>query len=584
MTIKLLSSEVVAQIAAGEVIERPANVAKELLENSLDADASRIHVDLHEGGLDQILVEDDGSGISEENLEMAFLRHATSKIQEVGQLSQITTLGFRGEALYSIAAVSHVTIASRTSKSSSAHRLQIECGLKVGRTTLGRAPGTSVKVSNLFVNTPVRKRFLKSPGAEAGRVAKLVQRLAMARPDVSFGYAHNGKSLLQTNGRGDVREFLYDLHGKELVQGLLPIAAKYEDCRLSGFVGASTQHFANRSQIECFVNGRWIQDRALVQAVVQGYRGRLPIGRFPFALVFLTVDPEQVDVNVHPQKSEVRFTSERRIFGMLQRAVERALLVLHGIPDAGVQSEAFTGTPVTFPSILSPEGQAKLPLDAPLIEFSAGPHNRLNSGVTGQPLEGKGELPALHIIGQVGSMYIVAESQAGMVLIDQHAAHERVLYEDWLHKDRNGSEEMVAQQLLTALPLHAGQELAGLVAENLDLLRQLGFEIEEFGSESFLVRAIPNFLTHRQPESLLQDLLHAFGEHHNLGVEELENQLVKVICKRAAIKAGQVLSFGEMEALLVDLGECQAPLTCPHGRPTLIQFTSHSLEKAFGRT
>ncbi len=584
MTIKLLSSEVVAQIAAGEVVERPANVTKELLENSLDAGASRIYIELHQGGLNQILVEDDGSGISAESLEMAFQRHATSKIQEVDHLSQITTLGFRGEALYSIAAVSHVTITSRTSESSSAHRLQLECGLKVGRTTLGRAPGTSVNVGNLFVNTPVRKRFLKSPAAEAGRVAKLVQRLAMSRPDVSFDYTHNGKSLMHTNGQGDVREFLYDLHGKELVQDLLPVTAKYENCRLSGFVSAPTHHFANRSQIECFVNGRWIQDRALVQAVVQGYRGRLPIGRFPFALISLTLDPEQIDVNVHPQKSEVRFTAPRQIFGMLQRAVERALLVQQGIPDAGLQGEALAATQITFPSLLSPEGQAELPLDAPLIDFSTGPHSRLNSGLSGQPLEGIGQLPALHIIGQVGSMYIVAESQTGMVLIDQHAAHERVLYEDWLHKARSGSEEMVAQQLLTALPLHTGQELAGRVAQNLKLLRQLGFEIEEFGSESFLVRAIPSFLTHRQPEALLGDLLHAFGEHRNLGVEELENQLVKVICKRAAIKAGQVLSFSEMEALLVGLGGCQAPLTCPHGRPTLIQFTSHSLEKAFGRT
>ena len=583
MTIQLLSPEVVAQIAAGEVIERPVNVVKELLENSLDAGAHRIQVSLKQGGLGQILVEDDGSGISADHLGLAFQRHATSKIHDPKQLAQISTLGFRGEALYSIAAVSHVTITSRIPESPSAHRLQIECGTETERTSLGRGIGTTVNVENLFVNTPVRKRFLKSPAAEAGRVSKQVQRLALAYPDVSFDYVHNGKSLLHTNGQGDVREFLYDLYGGDLVKGLTPVESIHEDCSLTGFVGSPRYHFANRTQIECFVNGRWIQDRALVQAVIQGFHGRLPIGRFPFALIFFSLDPELVDVNVHPQKREVRFRDERRFFGQLQRAVERALLAEQGIPDAGLQGEALISEPSVWPVVRSSEGQFELPLEAPLISFNAGPHNRLNSSETVDEVGGEGELPVLNIIGQVGSMYIVAESRTGMVLVDQHAAHERVLYEAWLHRARIGTADIAAQQLLAALTLHAGQELAGLVAKHLDLVRQLGFDIEEFGSESFMVRSIPAFLTHRSPDELLKDLLHAFEEHRNLGIEELESQLVKVICKRAAIKAGQVLSFREMEALLVQLGECKAPLTCPHGRPTLIQFTSNSLEKAFGR-
>lgn len=583
MTIQLLSPEVAAQIAAGEVIERPVNVVKELVENSLDAGARRIKVNLKQGGLDQILVEDDGTGISSDHLEMAFKRHATSKIRDLNQLSQISTLGFRGEALYSIAAISHVTITSRTAESHSAHQLKIECGTELGRTTLGRGLGTTVRVENLFVNTPVRKRFLKSAAAEAGRVAKLVQRLAMACSEVSFEFTHNGKSQLHTNGQGDVREILYDLHGGELVRGLMPVEAINEECQLSGYVGSPYKHFSNRTLIEFFVNGRLIQDRALVQAVLQGFHGRLPIGRFPFALIFISIDPAQVDVNVHPQKTEVRFVAERRIFGQLKRAVEKALSAELGIPDAGVQAESYSGGSQLWPPTQLTDGQFELPLEVPLISFNAGPHNRLFTGEKGNPIGGEGELPVLHIIGQVGSMYIVAESATGLVLVDQHAAHERVLYESWLHKARLGTVDIVAQQLLTALTLHAGQELAGLVAQHLELVRQLGFDIEEFGRESFMVRAVPAFLTHRPPEALLQDLLYAFDEHRNLGVEELENQLVKVICKRAAIKAGQVLSFGEMEALLVQLAKCMAPLTCPHGRPTLIQFTSGSLEKAFGR-
>ncbi len=330
MTIQLLSPEMVAQIAAGEVIERPVNVVKELVENSLDAGARRIQVSLQEGGLSQIRIEDDGSGIPAESLALALQRHATSKIQDVEQLSRISTLGFRGEALYSIAAVSHVTLTSRTATAASAHRLQVECGTEVARTSLGRALGTTVQVDRLFVNTPVRKRFLKSSAAEAGRVTRLMQRMALAHPDVSFGYGHNGKPLLQTNGQGDVREFLYDVHGRELVQGLVPMEARFKDGSLSGYAGSPAHHFAHRTQIEIFVNGRWIQDRTLVQAVVQGYQGRLPIGRFPFALVFLSLDPFQVDVNVHPQKTEVRFVTARHIFGAVRRAVERALQAVQG--------------------------------------------------------------------------------------------------------------------------------------------------------------------------------------------------------------------------------------------------------------
>lgn len=583
--IQPLSSDVIAQIAAGEVIERPVNVVKELVENSLDAQAQAISVQLREGGVAQIRVEDDGVGIPADSMLLAFRRHATSKLQTAAELTHLDTLGFRGEALYSIGAVSHVTLASRYRHETTGTRLRVECGAVGQPEPLGRPPGTVIRVENLFVNTPVRQRYLKSAAAEAGRVARLVQRYALAYPHVRFAYGHNGRTLLETRGRGDIREILYDLHAGDLAREALVFSAAADDISVSGYVSPPSIHFPNRSQIEIFVNGRWIQNRTLVHAVVQAFHGRLPIGRAPLALVFLEVKPDQVDVNVHPQKLDVRLLPDRRIYGILVRAIESALMEGMSVPDAAVQGQPIANGPSPAGTDAGAQSQSELALNLPSVELEM----RNAAKLPMQPADAPAvmqvaDLPPLNIIGQVGTMYIVAESAAGMVLVDQHAAHERVLYESWMARARDSRQEAARQNLLVPETLHTGLELAGIVMEHLSLLQRLGFDIEEFGGDTYRVRAIPALLSDRVPGTVLREVLQSLEQNRNLVREELEAHLVKLICKRAAIKAGQLLSFAEMEALLQQLGACQAPLTCPHGRPTIIQFTAHALEKAFGRT
>ncbi len=581
-TIRLLNPDVIAQIAAGEVIERPVNVVKELIENSLDAQAQSITVQLVGGGVAQIRVTDDGDGIPAASMPLVFHRHTTSKLQTADELTHLDTLGFRGEALYSIGAISHVTLVSRQRQEKSGSRIRIECGAVGQPEPIGHPPGTVMCVENLFVNMPVRQRYLKSAASEAGRVAKLVQRYALAYNHVRFTYTHNERTLLETHGRGDMRAILYDLHDETLARGAIAFAATTEEVTLSGYVSPPSIHFPNRSHIDIFINGRWIQHRPLAHAVVQAFHGRLPIGRSPLALVFLTLDPNQVDVNVHPQKLDVRLLQERRIYGILVRAIEEALTTAMSVPDAAVVGQVLTDSPDRIQA--SPEVQAELALNLPTVELETRSATKLpvQRPEASPPMQ-VADLPPLNIIGQVGTMYIVAESTTGMVLVDQHAAHERILYEEWMTKVRDSS-ETVRQNLLVPETLHVGLELAGIVADNLSLLQSLGFDIEEFGGDTYRVRAIPAQLEAREPGAMLRDVLQCLERNRNLVQEELEARLVKLICKRAAIKAGQILSFDEMETLLQQLGHCQVPLTCPHGRPTIIQFTAQALEKAFGRT
>ena len=585
MDIQLLPAAVVAQIAAGEVIERPVNAVKELIENSIDAGARSIKALLAQGGLDLIQVEDDGAGIPADSLALAFQRHATSKLQEARQLDSIATLGFRGEALFSIGAVSHVTVVSRPPSAAQGGRIRLEGGAVVQRGAAGRAPGTTVQVENLFVNAPVRQRFLKSAAAEAGRVSRLVQRYALAHPEISFEYRHNDRLLFRTHGQGDVRGILYDLHGGALARSLLPIADAQAELAIAGYAGPPTVHFPNRGKMETFVNGRWIQDRALLHAAAQAYRGRLPSGRFPLVVLFLDVNPALVDVNAHPQKMEVRFLRERWIYASLRRAVERTLQEALGLPAAGAAERTFQRASAAPRRAPRAAAQTALPLALPKVARERRAHARVPSQeASAQAAPRRTDLPALNIVGQVGAMYIVAESDRGLVLVDQHAAHERVLFESWMAKARQAPDAVPRQILLAPQTLHVGTEQAGLVAQHLDLLRRLGFEIEEFGGESFVVRAVPALLTHRAPEAVVEEALEALARHRNLVAEELESQLVKLICKKASIKAGQVLSLDEMETLLRQLEACRAPLTCPHGRPTLIQFSAQALAQAFGRS
>ena len=591
MAIQPLSAATVARIAAGEVIERPVDAVRELVENSLDAHARHVDVALKGGGLELIRVVDDGDGIPADELQLAFRRHATSKLADSDGLDRIQTLGFRGEALFSIGAVSHVTVVSHHRRDATGSRLRFACGKVEDQAPAGAVQGTTLQVEQLFVNAPVRQRFLKSATAEAGRVSRMMQRYALAWPGVAFAYSHNDRELLRTHGRDDVREVLLEVHGRELARQALPLEGGRHDIRVTGFVSPPTLHYPNRGHIDVFVNGRWIQDRSVTQAVVQGCHGRLPGGRFPFGLIFIEMDPILLDVNVHPRKAEVRCLRDRALFAAVLHAVEDSLASYQQVPEAAPLA--------VMPVHEDTEGRWKgaapnadsLALDLPRVDLDLRPYGRLPvpaaveaDGPPGRTEPVVGDLPPLHVIGQIGQMYIVAETSAGMVLVDQHAAHERVLYEAWLDRERVDEHLNARQSLLVPETLDVGTEIAGLIDPHLTLLSALGFDIDAFGGSTYLVRAVPALLVDRAPRAVLREVLDCLADHRDLVHEELERRLLRVICKRSAIKAGQPLGFDEMESLLTQLGDCRNPLTCPHGRPTIVQFSSKALAKAFGRS
>lgn len=721
MSIHLLAPDVAAKIAAGEVVERPANVIKELIENSLDAEATEIRVEIREGGQRLMRVTDNGYGIPAEEVPLAFARHATSKLATAEDLNHIGTYGFRGEALYSIAAVSHLQLSTRSRDASFGQQVRLQGGEIVEQGRAGSPVGTMITVEHLFFNVPARKKFLRKPATEAGQISSIVQRYALAYPDRRFSLVNEGRLVFQSTGSGELFDVLVKVYGldnaKQMV-GLGPHGlhgdadaatpdhgagkpldndladdvdfmaltttpgnrqphhrqagtdttdatdARDAPVRVAGYTSLPSLTRANRSAIDLFVNRRYIEDRTLTHAVVQAYHTLLPVGRYPIAVVFVELDPSLVDVNVHPQKTQVRFVEERRLFSLVQRAVRRALLQNAPVPglsperpdheedpQAWAQRSGWAarrsallnaGSASQFNPRLDPSttGQGELDfyvpqpapnasptdrsgpvwgdigvaddaLDGPVDEIVDGPVGQtpvpqgVPSHVPPRQVEVKAQarqLPPLRVVGQVGALYIIAEGPEGLFLIDQHAAHERILYEQFMAQrygaqaeqnrgadsgendgERDAASGVARQQLLEPLTLHTGHQLTGLVAHHLDELRTVGFEIEAFGGDTYLVRGIPAVLSGQDPLRTLEEIVATLAEQRNQVGEVMEQALVKMICKRAAIKAGQLLSPLEMQELVRQLEACQSPRTCPHGRPTMIQLSAGELEKAFGR-
>lgn len=578
MPIRILPPEVASQIAAGEVIERPVSVVKELVENALDAGAHQVRVRLLQAGRRLIEVADDGCGIPAEELPLAVQRHATSKISRAEDLYNIHTLGFRGEALASIAAVSHLTITSRTTASEHGTCIRLEGGRLLGIESVGAPPGTLVRVEHLFYNLPARLKFLKTDLTERRAVDVLLSRYALAYPQVRFTLQEGENVLLQTAGDGDRRAVLAALYGVETARPLIEVDAEEGELRLSGFISPPSLTRSNRREITFFVNGRWIQDVPLVTALLQAYHTLLMVGRYPLAVLFLEVPPQEVDVNVHPAKAEVRFRNADRIFSFVQRAVRRGLLAGATLPELSSQLEPLIPSQATsFP----PEWEIahqELP-SQPLSSPSAtAPHPGEPSS---HPLPSFSRLPLLRLIGQVANTYLIAEGPDGLYLIDQHAAHERILFEKLLaqlHEKRLNSQVLLTPVTVT-LPPHQ----ATLLETQLPYLEHFGFEVASFGPHTFQVRAIPTLFSGADAAAAIRALVEDFEEDETPLQQEQEARLAARVCKRLAVRAGQVLSPAEQRALLEDLEHCQSPRTCPHGRPTMIHLSVDLLERQFGR-
>ena len=559
MPIHALSDEVSSAIAAGEVVERPSSIVKELIENSLDAGATRVQVQIKDGGKTLIEVADNGSGIPQPEVELAVKRYSTSKVETLADLQSINTLGFRGEALASIGAVSRMVLSTRAEGEEVGTRLSVDAGLLGDAEKVGIPQGTVVQAKDLFFNVPVRRRFLKTDTTERNWISRLVTRYAMAYPNRRFELVSEGRTKLQTTGNGDSLEVLAEIYGLDIAQQMIPVAkASSEGIIVSGFAGAPFISRSNRREITLFVNGRWIQDVSLGSAVTQAYHTFLMVGRFPIALIFVEAPPEVVDVNVHPAKSEVRLEDPGLVFSIVQRAVRATLL-----GQAPVQ-------PMSMDSIWSGERSPQ----------TIGSPERVERSIEA-PAQKTMTVPILRSVGQVGATYLVAEGPDGVYLIDQHAAHERVLFDKLMAQVE--AELPESQGLLEAETIELTQAEAEVVESNLKVLESLGFSIEPFGAHAFRVRALPASVSNLSPERALRVVVEDFEEDESPLAAVKEARLAARVCKRAAIKAGQILSLEEQRQLILDLEQSASPRTCPHGRPTMVHLSVSALERQFGR-
>jgi DNA mismatch repair protein MutL len=594
MPIRLLSPEVASQIAAGEVIERPASVVKELLENSLDAGARTVTIAVEEAGKKLIEVADDGSGIPSNELELAVSRHATSKLIRSADLFSISTLGFRGEALASIGSVSRMTITSRIQNEKEGARLRVEGGPMAGNLTkIGTTVGTTVRVEDLFYNVPARLKFLKSDTTERRAIDVLVTRYALAYPGKRFKLSEGKSVVLQTSGDGDRRSILAALYGVDVAKQMLEIQSEEEGFRLTGFISPISLTRSNRKEITFFINGRWVHDVALSTALLQAYHTLLMVGRYPLTALFLEMPPEEVDVNVHPAKAEVRFRNPDKIFSFVQRSVRRALLAYSPVPNV---APSLWGAARTIPAE-TPHHTGldwKIAHDEPLpggrdqrqetnlqSPVSNSQPSITNSQLPVSTAQPSPTIPLLRLVGQIGATYLVAEGPDGLYLIDQHAAHERVLFEKLM--TQHAMKNIPSQALLTPVAVTLPPQSSHLLTTQLPLLNHFGFDVEEFGPNTFQVRAMPALFMGSDPSAALRALVEDFEEDEAPLQNEIEARLAARVCKRMAVKAGQALSLDEQRALLNDLEACDSPRTCPHGRPTMIHLSVDMLERQFGR-
>ncbi len=585
MPIRLLAPEVASQIAAGEVVERPASVVKELLENALDAGAKSVTVTIQEAGRRLIEISDDGSGIPSGEIPLAVERHATSKLQNASDLFHINTLGFRGEALASIGSVSRLTITSRTPDIQAGGRMVVEGGIAGRVEQVGAPVGTTVRVEDLFYNLPARLKFLKQDATERRAIDAIISRYALAYPKVRFRLVEGSNATFQTAGDGDRRAILAALYGVEVARQLLDEQAEEDGLNLSGFISPASLTRSNRKEITFFINGRWVSDTPMSQALLQSYHTLLMVGRYPLAALFLEIDPAEVDVNVHPAKAEVRFKSQDRVFSFVQRCSRRTLLAYSPIPSMPPPQNLWGARQ------FSPEGSNSFPVSPNRAQAGlewALAHDESEVSLPDQPASQEVQtsapafnLPIMRHVGQIGATYLIAEGPDGLYLIDQHAAHERVLFEKLMtQRDRHS---ISSQVLLTPQVVQVSASGAKILEEQLPILQHFGFSVEAFGPNVFQVRAIPVLFADTDPALALRALVEDFEEDESPLQNEIEARIAARVCKRMAVKAGKTLSLEEQRALLLDLEKCESPRTCPHGRPTMIHLSVDMLERQFGR-
>ncbi|MBI2061600.1 MAG: DNA mismatch repair endonuclease MutL [Nitrospirae bacterium] len=584
--IRRLPEELIAKIAAGEVVERPASVVKELVENALDAMAKSIDVRLEAGGLRTIEVRDDGIGMTPADAKLAIERHATSKISSEDDLFAVRTLGFRGEALPSIAAVSRLTLRTRPADANEGFRFSVEGPKVVAEEPTAMPQGTWITAADLFFNTPARRKFMKSERSELGACAQIVSRLALARPDVEFRVNHQDRSLLDFPRASQARRAA-DVLGERVEDKLLKLDHEEGPLKVGGFAGSPLLHWPNSAGLYLYVNGRYFRDRVLVHAVCDAFSQAIPPGRFPIGVLMLDIDPKLVDVNVHPQKIEVRFRDTSEIYRVVRTATLEAL-----------GPRLFSPSPLAPGAEVTPAPPApSLPLlhhaSVPQAPTFAGPAADANAPVASDatsmgstdrvsPTSPQGMESALLpvVLGQVRNTFILCEGPQGLLVIDQHTAHERVLFEKLKGQLQNGG--VTHQALLMPEIFKAAPQEAVILHELIPMLDGAGMDIEPMGS-AFAIKSIPSGLNVPHAESFLRDLLREWSDAPGDKTGDPREHLLDLIACRAAVKAGDELNPAELESLVAQTYSSPSAYTCPHGRPVLLEWTFDALEKAFKR-
>jgi len=569
MTIIRLTADLTRKIAAGEVIQRPASVVKELVENAIDAKSERIEVEIAEGGRRLILVRDDGEGMDEADLHLSVERYATSKIKSEADLTSIGTLGFRGEALASIAAVSRMRIVSRPKTGDQALTIVVTAGEIEGISPDARGPGTTVVVEDLFFNLPVRARFLGTPRTEFLHVNRTIQRLALLFPGIGWSLTHDGREVFIAPRAGSLLDRIAQIYGAQTARALIPLDGHHGAIKIDGFISRPDLRRGSRRDQLFSVNGRAVADRGLSYVLASAYRGILRPGSYPLAVIRISLPLTEVDVNVHPRKEEVRFAEPRRVQDALSAALQQALATRHVVSSI-VREEA--------PPPSSPHKTGYTLREAEPLPFDLG-------GSAGEQTPEKVSLPDRRVIGQLQATYLLVETADGLEIIDQHIAHERILYEQLRSEFETSG--IVRQLFLLPVRVEVPFETAAVLSANLDALKKVGIVLEEFGGGTFLYREYPRMLAEEQSQRGFQELTETLAAVLSEGGDVEKTLFDRVIAEMscaAAIKAGQPLSLTEAQSLVERLMTLENPYTCPHGRPIIFTLSRAELDRRFGRS
>lgn len=588
--IKVMDELLSNKIAAGEVVERPSSVVKELVENAIDAASTSIQIELLEAGLQKIEVTDNGDGMDREDAELAFSRHATSKLLTEHELFRIRSLGFRGEALASIAAVSKIWMQTSTGEGSGT-QLTMEGGRSINVQDGPLRKGTIIRVEQLFYNTPARLKHVKSIQTELGHSIDLINKLALSYPSIAFTLIHNGQTLLQTSGRGNLQQVAASIYGTGTVKQMIAFEAENEDFKITGLTSQPTVTRASKNYLTIFVNGRWIKHFGLNRAIEEAYHTFLSIGRYPITLLSITLDPLLSDVNVHPAKHQIRISKEKELELFVTKTLREVLRGKQDIPKMTVpkeknapstQTSFFQNTTKTYDYSAPPIVDREY-IDQPVEQiFEKSAQESLDVLEEGVKAVSAPVLPEMDIVGQIHGTYIVGQAQDGFYLVDQHAAQERIKYEFYRTKVGEVNHEE-RQMLLLPLTFHFTLDEALRIKENRQELESVGIRVEEFGDSSFVVREYPSWFPKNQERTIIETMLQAVLDKKHVNVAKLREEAAILMSCKLSIKANHYLPREQMATLLEDLRHCEQPYTCPHGRPVVIHFSSYEIEKMFKR-